>query len=90
MRSWTGKARFVLVPTNYADLIEPAIEELGKVAMVIYGNQSVRAAVKAVRDVLSEMRAAHGVHTVGDRLATLEEMFTLQNDSAKPKTAKEP
>jgi 2-methylisocitrate lyase-like PEP mutase family enzyme len=76
LRAWTGKTRFVLVPTNYPDLIEPVIEELGKVAMVIYGNHSVRAAVKAVRDVLSEMHAAHGVHTVGDRLATLEEMLT--------------
>ena len=89
VRGWTGKARFVLVPTNYPDLIEPVIDELGKVSMVIYGNQAVRAAVKAVRDVLSEMRAARGVHTVGDRLATLEEMFTLQNNSVKPQTAKE-
>jgi phosphoenolpyruvate phosphomutase/phosphonopyruvate hydrolase len=79
----------VLVPTNYPDLIEPVIEELGKVAMVIYGNHTVRAAVKAVRDVLSEMRAARGVHTVGDRLATLEEMFTLQEDFEKAETAKE-
>jgi phosphoenolpyruvate phosphomutase len=89
LRAWTGKARIVLVPTNYPDLIEPAIEELGKVGMVIYGNHSVRAAVKAVRDVLSEMRAAHGIHTVGDRLATLEEVFSLQRDSGKPGTARE-
>ena len=89
LRAWTGKARFVLVPTNYPELIEPVIEELGKVAMVIYGNHSVRASVKAVRGVLSEMRAAHGAHTVGDRLATLEEVFSLQKDSAKPERAKE-
>jgi hypothetical protein len=89
LRAWTGKARFVLVPTNYPDLIESAIEELGKVGMVIYGNHSMRAAIKAVRDVLSEMRAAHGIHTVGDRLATLEEVFSLQKDFAKPETARE-
>jgi len=65
------------------------IEQFGKVAMVIYGNHPVRAAVKAVRDVLSEIRAAHGVHTVGDRLATLEEMFLLQEDFGKSETAKE-
>ena len=79
----------MLVPTNYPDLIEPAIEELDKVAMVIYGNHAVRAAVKAVRDVLSEMRAVHGAHTVGDRLTTLEEMFSLQRDFGKSKAAKE-
>ena len=89
LRAWTGKARFVLVPTNYPDLIEPAIEELGKVAMVIYGNHIVRAAVKAVRDVLSEMRAAHGAHTVEDRLTTLEEMFSLQGDFGESKAAKD-
>ncbi len=89
LRAWTGKARFVLVPTNYPELVEPVIEELDKVAMVIYGNHSVRAAVKAVRDVLSEMRATHGVHTVGDRLATLEEVFSLQKDLGKSETAKE-
>jgi phosphoenolpyruvate phosphomutase/phosphonopyruvate hydrolase len=89
VRAWTGRARFVLVPTNYPDLTEPAIEELGKVGMVIYGNHCVRAAVKAVRDVLSEMRAAQGVHTVGDRLATVDEIFSLQNDFTKPEAAKE-
>jgi phosphoenolpyruvate phosphomutase len=89
VRAWTGRARIVLVPTNYPDLIEPAIEELGKVGMVIYGNHCARAAVKAVRDVLSEMRAARGVHTVSDRLATVEEIFSLQKDFTKPEAAKE-
>ena len=89
LRAWTGKARFVLVPTNYPDLIEPVIEQMGKVGMVIYGNHPVRAAVKAVREVLSEMRAAHGVHTIGDRLATLDEMFSLQKDFTQSETAKE-
>lgn len=87
LRAWTGKTRFVLVPTNYPDLIERVIKESGKVAMVIYANHSVRAAVKAVREVLSEMRAVHGAHTVGDRLATLEEMFSLQEDFRKSGTA---
>ena len=89
LRAWTGKARFVLVPTNYPDLTEPMIEELGKVAMVIYGNHCVRAAVKAVRDVLSEMRAARGIHTVGDRLATVDEVFSLQQDFANSEMVKE-
>ena len=30
LRAWTGKARFVLVPTNYPDLIEPVIDELAR------------------------------------------------------------
>jgi phosphoenolpyruvate phosphomutase len=78
----------VLVPTSYPDLIEPVIEELGNVAMVIYGNHSVRAAVKAVRGVLSEIHVARGVHPIRDRLATLEEMFALQEDFGRSATAK--
>jgi 2-methylisocitrate lyase-like PEP mutase family enzyme len=79
----------VLVPTKYPDLHEAAIEELGNVAMIIYGNHPVRAAVKAVRDVLSKMRAARGVHTIGDRLATLQEMFSLQQDFGTAQRLKE-
>lgn len=79
VKAWSGRGPLVLVPTKYPDLTEPAIEELGKVGMVIYGNHPLRAAVKAARDVLSEMRSAHGVHTVSDCLATLEEVFSLQN-----------
>jgi phosphoenolpyruvate phosphomutase len=89
VRVWTGRVPLVLVPTKYPDLAEPAIEELGKVGMVIYGNHPLRAAVKAARDVLSEMRAAHGIHTVGDRLATLEEMFSLQRDFGESDKAME-
>jgi len=48
----------------------------------------VRAAVKAVGDVLSKMRAAHGVHTVGDQLVTIEEVLALQSDSGTLETAR--
>jgi phosphoenolpyruvate phosphomutase len=88
VKAWTGTAPLVLVPTKYPDLAEPAIEELGKVGMVIYGNHPLRAAVKAARGVLSDMRAARGIHTVGDRLGTLEEVFLLQRDSGKSDKAK--
>lgn len=89
VRAWTGTARLVLVPTKHPDLHEAALEELGKVAMIVYGNHPVRAAVKAVRDVLSKMRAARGVQTIGDRLATLQEMFSLQQDFGTAQRLKE-
>ena len=47
----------------------------------------MRAAVKAVGDVLSKMRAAHGVHTVGDHLETIEEVLALQSDYGTLETA---
>src|ERR1051325_3120859 len=45
VKRWNGKAGITLVPTNYPDLDEPAMEALRKVKMCIYGNQTVRAAV---------------------------------------------
>jgi phosphoenolpyruvate phosphomutase len=89
VKAWTRRAPLVLVATKYPDLAESAIEELGKVGMVIYGNHPLRAAVKAARAVLTEMRAAHGIHTVADRLATLEEVFSLQRDFGKSEKAME-
>jgi phosphonopyruvate hydrolase len=89
VRAWSGRARLVLVPTNYANLTEPAIEALGNVAMVIYGNHCVRAAVKAVRSMLKEMRTARGAHTIRERIATVDEVFSLQENSGNSTTANE-
>lgn len=81
VRRWSGKAPIVLVPTNYPDLDEPAMEALGKVKMVIYGNQTVRAAVKAVEDVLAEIRRSRGAKTIEDRIATVKRVFALQGEN---------
>jgi phosphonopyruvate hydrolase len=80
VRRWPGKAPIVLVPTNYPDLDEPAMEALGKVKMVIYGNQTVRAAVKATEEVLAEIRRARGAKTIDDRIASVNRVFALQGE----------
>lgn len=78
--AWNGKAPVVLVPTNYPELTEPRMEAMGKVRMVIYGNQTVRAATKAVEDLLREIRAARGAHTVEDRMVSVNRLFALQGE----------
>lgn len=80
VKRWNGKAPVTLVPTNYPDLDEPAMEALGKVKMVIYGNQTVRAAVKAVEDLLGEIRASRGARTVEGRIASVNHVFALQGE----------
>jgi len=77
---WNGKSPIVLVPTNYPDLNEPAMEAMGKVKMVIYGNQTVRAAVKAVEEVLQEIRRTRGARSVEDRIASVNRIFALQGE----------
>jgi phosphoenolpyruvate phosphomutase len=82
---WNGKVPLTLVPTNYPDLNEPAMEALGKVKMVIYGNQTVRAAVKAVEDVLHEIRQSRGTRTIEDRVASVNRVFALQGEKMPDK-----
>ncbi len=77
---WRGAAPVVLVPTNYPSLTEPAMEALGKIKMVIYGNQTVRAAVSAVEDVLQQIRVARGAHTIEGRIAPVNRLFALQGE----------
>ena len=56
------------------------MEALGKIKMVIYGNQTVRAAVKAVEDVLQEIRRSRGARTIEDRIASVNHVFSLQGE----------
>jgi phosphoenolpyruvate phosphomutase len=80
VKRWNGKAGVTLVPTNYPDLDEPAMEALGKVKMVIYGNQTVRAAVKAVEDILQEIRISRGARGIESRIASVDHIFALQGE----------
>ena len=86
VKAWNGKAPVVLVPTNYPELTEPRMEALGKVKMVIYGNQAVRAAVEAVESVLQQIRAARGAHTVEDQIASVNRLFALQGEKTVGKS----
>jgi phosphoenolpyruvate phosphomutase len=80
VKRWSGNAPVTLVPTNYPDLNEPAMEAMGKIRMVIYGNQTVRAAVKAVEEVLHEIRQSRGARTIEDRIASVNRVFALQGE----------
>jgi len=80
VKRWNGKVPITLVPTIYPDLDEPAMEALGKVKMCIYGNQTVRAAVKAVEEVLGEIRRTRGARTIDDEIATVKHVFGLQGE----------
>jgi phosphonopyruvate hydrolase len=76
--SWSGRAPLVLIPTTYPSLTEERIMALGKVKFVIYANQILRAAVKAERQILKEIKKAGGIHTVGEMIAEVNDIFELQ------------
>jgi len=85
VKRWNGKVPITLVPTNYPELDESAMEALGKIKMVIYGNQTVRAAVKAVEDVLAEIRRSRSARTIDERIASVRHVFSLQGEKMEAK-----
>jgi phosphonopyruvate hydrolase len=75
---WPGPVPLVIIPTAYPDLTEEKIRALGKIAIVIYANHAVRAAVTAMREVFAAIRRDGGIHHVDRRIASVEDIFALQ------------
>ena len=79
---WPGTIPIVLVPTAYPDLTEARIKALGKIAIVIYANHAVRAAVGAMRQVFAAIRRDGGIHLVDKQIVSVEDIFDLQRVGA--------
>jgi phosphoenolpyruvate phosphomutase len=79
---WPGTIPLVIVPTAYPQLTEAKVRALGKIAIVIYANHAVRAAVTAMREVFAAIRRDGGIHEVDQRIATVEDIFHLQRVAA--------
>ncbi|CDX12328.1 Phosphonopyruvate hydrolase [Mesorhizobium plurifarium] len=82
VRAWRGEAPIVIVPTAYPEMNETRIRALGKIAMVIYGNHAIRAAVTAMKDVFARIRADGGIHRIDPEIVSVEEIFRLQKMDA--------
>lgn len=80
IEDWDGPVPLVLVPTTYPSLTEQRLRELGKIRMVIYANQVLRAGVKAQEELLLEIRKAGGIHTIDDRMSPLGRIFEIQGE----------
>jgi phosphonopyruvate hydrolase len=78
VKAWTGKLPIAIVPTAYPQLNEARIRALGKIAMVIYGNHAIRAAVTAMQDVFARIIADGGIHGIDKDIVPVDEIFRLQ------------
>jgi phosphonopyruvate hydrolase len=78
IKNWNSKIPLVLVPTTYPDLTEEAVKNLGKVKIMIYANQILRAYVTATRHLLAEIKTSGGVQRVDKNIAPLSDVFDLQ------------
>lgn len=78
VKSWDGAAPLVLVPTTYPSLTEKEMKAMGKVKIVTYANQPMRAGIKAQELLLAEIKKVGGIHTIDEMMVPLSYVFELQ------------
>ena len=76
-RAWDFSAPLVICPTSYPMITLEEINQLG-IKMVIYANQGMRASVKAINEVLSEIKREGRLDTIVDSVVSMQEVFELQ------------
>jgi phosphoenolpyruvate phosphomutase len=81
--AWDDPAPLVLIPTTYHVVTAKELLRTGKVRMVIYANQGMRAAIRAVKTLLATILDDGTTHHVEGRIATLAEVFEIQADFQK-------
>jgi phosphonopyruvate hydrolase len=87
-RAWPGRVPLVLVPTSYPQLSFSEIGALGKVGLIICGNHAIRAAVGAMRNIFRRILADGGIANVERDIASVSDVFTLQDDARMRKIKK--
>ncbi len=85
---WDGSAPLVVAPTTYCSVTVDELERAG-VKVVMYTNHGMRAAVRAIGDVLGEILRNGGSRTVEDKIAPVSELFQLQGMVELKKAEKE-
>jgi phosphoenolpyruvate phosphomutase len=85
VEAWDGHLPLVLIPTTYHTLTEQHLCKTNKVKMVIYANQGIRAAIRAMRTVLAQIRAEGTAHGVENAILSLDELFAIQDRFPPPK-----
>jgi phosphoenolpyruvate phosphomutase len=74
--SWDRPCPLVAVPTTYASIAAKDLTSAG-FKLVIFANQTLRAAVKAMRETLAILKQETHPSAVDDRIATLPEIYEL-------------
>lgn len=73
---WDRRAPLVAVPTTYPTVTLDELETAG-FRLAIFANQTLRAAIVAMRDTLREIRREGRTVSVEGRIAPLEEVYAL-------------
>jgi len=76
-KAWDFSVPLVIVPTSYPAITLEEISKLG-IKMVIYANQGLRASIKAVNAVLSQIGREGRLDSINDEIVSMDEVFQLQ------------
>ncbi len=74
---WNGELPLVIVPTSYPSIKLKDLE-VHKIKMVIYANQTLRAAHAAMERVLSQISNSESLSNVKEEISSMEDIFHLQ------------
>lgn len=77
VRKWDFPAPLVICPTSYPMITLEEIRQLG-IKMVIYANHGLRASIKAINEVLSEIKREERLDTVDSKIVSMGTVFELQ------------
>jgi phosphoenolpyruvate phosphomutase len=75
-KAWSGRVPLVVVPTIFDQTTAAEMEAAGA-KIVIYANQPVRAAIRAMRDTLELIRKDTRPGAANDRIVTLSEVYEI-------------
>ncbi len=73
---WSGRVPLVVVPTIFDQTTAAEMEEAGA-KIIIYANQPVRAAIRAMRDTLDLIKQDTRPGAANDRIVTLPEVYDI-------------
>ena len=75
--SWKGSIPLVVIPTTYYSVnIDELIKH--KIKMVIYANQTLRAAHFALSKLLKQMKNANNLSKLQNQMSSMDDIFKLQ------------
>jgi phosphoenolpyruvate phosphomutase len=75
--AWDSYVPLVICPTSYPVITLDEIKRLG-IKMVIYANQGLRASIKAINEVLQEIKARGKLDVIEDKIVPMSNVFELQ------------
>ena len=75
-RAWSGRVPLVVVPTIFDQTTAQEMEQAGA-KIIIYANQPVRAAIRAMRETLDLIRTDTRPGAANDRIVTLPEVYDI-------------